>query len=624
MPPTSLRQRAIAPDQLMAAWRRILSKPGDRPSEKVQRFVDDGKLDILASELAAGTYEPVSLTLFDVPKKDGTTRELNVPALRDRIAERAILDVVSPYVDPHLGPASYAYREGLGVVDAVAAVVGLRDEGLHWVLHADIDDCFNTIPRDTAVRRLKALLPDDSLDPLIDLLTHRLVATRRGLKETRGVPQGTALSPMLANLILVDLDDALLDRGLPVVRYADDFVVLGVSRDTVLEAARVATDALEGIGMSLGEDKTEVMNFDDGFCFLGEDFGSRYPPSTDSHRVEVPTRRILYCGRQGSRVFTKNGRVVVESKDNTTLADVPKNLVSRIVCFGAVSLAAGTRSWTLDEGTDVVFLSRRGNYQGQQLAAADGSRVARLCAQLKFVSDPALTLPVARRIVDAKISHQITLLQRFTRPEDAESVESALRTAREMRRMLVDASTVDEVFGLEGAAAGAYFKAYGQLLPDDLAFTVRSRRPPMDVANSALGYGYAILVSECVSALVAAGLDPNIGVLHKASGRRPGLALDLMEEFRPLIIDQVVLTAARQFALTAEHGSAITGERGIYLTKAGKSSLVRAYERRMLQVTAGAIPGFRGSWRRHLYRQANLLMRTIMNPDEQWTGLSWR
>lgn len=298
--------------------------------------------------------------------------------------------------------------------------------------------------------------------------------------------------------------------------------------------------------------------------------------------------------------------------------------MSRIVCFGAVGVAAGTRAWSLENGTDVVFLSRRGNYQGQHLAAADGSRVARLRSQLDFIDDEQRVLSVARRIVDSKIGHQVTLLQRFTRDGQSEIVEDSLRTAREMRHMLPAATTLDEVRGLEGAAAAAYFSAAGRLLPDDMGFDRRSRRPPLDTVNSALGYGYALLTAECVSALVAAGLDPNVGILHTASGRRPGLALDLMEELRPLIVDQVVFAAARKRVLTPDHGAPVTGEPGVHLTKAGKSALVRSYEKRMLQVTAGAIPGFRGSWRRHVYRQAKLLMRAVDDPAETWVGLSWR
>ncbi|WP_066909103.1 CRISPR-associated endonuclease Cas1 [Millisia brevis] len=625
---TELFAAAVDRDRLEQAWEYIEQRDEHRDvqSEAVARFAQSSadRLDAIHVELVGGTYQPLPLTRVAIPKSDGSERLLAIPAVRDRVVERSVLSVVGGYADRYLGVASYAYREGIGVVDAVEAVARLRDEGLGWVLHADIDNCFDTIPRQSAVRALLAMLPDSSLDALIRALSERPVATGRGLIETSGVSQGAALSPLLANIVLVALDDALMDHGFPVVRYADDFVVAGRSRDAMWEAKRVATAALEGIGMQLGDDKTEVMSFDDGFCFLGEDFGPRYPPVTDQHRVEVPDRRILYVGRQGSRIFTQRGRVVVESKSDEQLVSVPKNLVSRVVCFGAVTVAAGTRSWALEEGIDVVFLSRRGQYLGQHLPAAREPRVSRLRAQIAASADPVVTLPLAREMVDTKIAHQITVLQRFAREEHVEIVDAALATMRRMRMMLPEALTRDEVLGLEGAAAAAYFPAYGALMPVDLRFERRSRRPPLDVANSALGYGYALLLGESVGALAAAGLHPGLGVLHADSDRRPGLGLDLMEELRPMVIDQVVLAAARRGALLPAHGAPAVGEAGVHLTKAGKEALVTAYEQRMQQVTAGAIPGFRGSIRRHLYRQAKRLAKSILTGETHWTGMSWR
>jgi CRISPR associated protein, Cas1 family len=105
-----------------------------------------------------------------------------------------------------------------------------------------------------------------------------------------------------------------------------------------------------------------------------------------------------------------------------------------------------------------------------------------------------------------------------------------------------------------GAAARAYFGALGQIMPDGMTFAGRSRRPPEDIINAALSYGYAIILGETVSALCAAGLDPAIGLLHADDDNRPSLALDLMEEFRPLVVDQVVVSAARRAELRPEHG----------------------------------------------------------------------
>src|SRR5689334_13392801 len=112
--------------------------------------------------------------------------------------------------------------------------------------------------------------------------------------------------------------------------------------------------------------------------------------------------------------------------------------------------------------------------------------------------------------------------------------------------MLPDATTRDEIMGLEGAAAREYFTAVGRAVPEQLRFAGRSRRPPLDLVNAALSFGYTILLGEAVAALAAAGLDPAIGLLHADADRRPSLALDLIEEFRPLVVDQVVITAARR------------------------------------------------------------------------------
>jgi CRISPR-associated protein Cas1 len=137
-------------------------------------------------------------------------------------------------------------------------------------------------------------------------------------------------------------------------------------------------------------------------------------------------------------------------------------------------------------------------------------------------------------------------------------------------------------------------------------------------------YGYAVLLGETVSALCSAGLDPAIGMLHSEQEQRPSLGLDLMEEFRPLIVDQVVLAAARKRELRPEHGRREENQHGILLTKAGREIVVSGYERRMLQQTRGALPGLSGSLRRHLYRQAERIAAYVSNPAAGWTGLSWR
>ena len=630
MPPAGLAERAFGDRALRRAWSEVLASDGadGQLSAGVARFEEslDEELVRLAADLAWGTYRPRDLTEVEVPK-DAGTRLLHIPAVRDRIVERAILEAVTPHVDPHLGPASYAYRPGLGVADAVAAVAALRDEGLGWALRTDIDDCFPSVPVGLARRMLGSLVDDSDLLAVVDLLLARLAVVRgRGRRIPRGLPQGCSLSPMLANLVLTQLDERLMDAGFPLVRYADDLEVATESRDDAWEALRCASAAAEELGMSLGPEDTHIMSFEDGFAILGEDFGSRYPPA-GGERIVEPEQRVVYVGTPGSRVNVQAGRLIVESKDDKVALDVANSHVARLVCFGAVGVSAGARSWALAHGVETVFASARGNYLGSMVGRSDDDRVGRLRRQLAL-GRGLDALPIARAIVEAKLTKQLVVLRRFARREHRDQTASARSALENMLLLVPNATSSEELMGLEGAGAAAYFPALGALLPLDLQFSLRSRQPPTDVANSALSFLYTVLLGECVTALYAVGLDPHVGVLHADEDHRPSLALDLLEEFRPLVVDQVVLEASRRRRLTSSHGRSEDGRPGVLLTRAGKEAVLDGYERRMLQVTRGALPGFAGSIRRHVYRQAQRLQRSIMtagSPEaEPWTGLAWR
>ncbi|WP_211223266.1 CRISPR-associated endonuclease Cas1 [Propionicicella superfundia] len=619
--------RAFSVRSLNNAWQAVWAndRADGELSRSVARFSEDapGGIEALADALTGGSYEPRPLVEVQIPRKGDEPRTLHIPSVPDRIVARAILDTATPFVDPELGHCAFAYRPGLGVADAVQAIARQREEGLGWVLRTDIDECFPTLPVDLAHRRLAALVDDDDLASVLTALSARPYRTAtRALRAVTGLPQGCPLSPVLANLVLVDVDRALLDRGYAPVRYGDDIAIPCANEDDAWEAARVTSEAAERLDMSLGSDKTHAMSFTEGFVFLGEEFGPRYPPALDDYRAVEPDEKVLYAGLQGGRIRISQGRLLAQTKDDETVLDVPKRHVGRIVCFGSVGLSAGARSWALSHDVDVVFASRSGAYLGTMVSHEQRYRPARLRAQLDAVGS-AQALAIGRAIIAAKVRKQEVVLQRANHPDLVDDVRDVVRHLAGLRRMLPDAGSAAELMGLEGAAAQAYFPMLGRLMPEELRFALRSRRPPEDVPNAALSFLYTVLLGECVTALHAAGLDPSIGVLHADQGNRPSLALDLMEEFRPHIVDSVVLRVARRGGLTVASGRSEPG-RGVLLTKAGREAVLDAYETRMLTATRGALPGFAGSLRRHVLRQAQRLRAAIMDRGQAWTGLSWR
>ena len=604
----------------------------------ILKFQEDAEEKILrlSEALLDGSYKPYQFTEVDI-ETNGKERTLHIPAVQDRIVARAILATTTSRIDPLLGASAFGYRPGLGVADAVQAVVDAREAGLKWVLRTDVDDCFPSLSPDIAFDRFTQAVHDTDITDVVEQLLGRTVGNgkMRG-KTLPGLPLGCPLSPVLMNLVLVDLDDALNAAGFTVVRYADDIVVVGESKEELEDAARFCQRILRSFNMQLGDDKTDIMTFDDGFAFLGEDFGPKYPPAMPLQRVQEPENRVLYLGAQTAHARISKGRLIVEDRQKgggnggahggskpTKLFDVPCGHVSRIVAFGSVAISSGLRSWAMYNGVDIVLASRRGSYLGIMQGTKTETHSARLIAQVE-INDTPRQLEISCAIIRAKIHKQIVVLQRFSKRESEEKVSNAITNMRKFVTMLDDATSIDEAMGLEGAAAKEYFAAYGSLLPDELAFSTRSRRPPLDLANATLSFLYTVLLGECVTALRAAGLEPGLGVLHSPQGKRPSLALDLLEEFRPLVADQVVLNAARRNRLTSKHARKNPEGQGILLTKKGREEILKAYEERMLQVVKGSLPDFTGSIRGHLYRQAQRLAGAITRDDYEWSGMSWR
>jgi CRISPR-associated protein Cas1 len=197
--------RAFAEQRLLDAWdeARAAALADGEAGPEVERFEAAAARNVseLAERLAAGAYAPEPVHRVEIAKSSGGTRKLSIPSLADRIVERALLRELDQVIDPLLLPWSFAYRRGLGVKDAIAALTEARDEGAAWVARADIDDCFDRIPRWEVIRRLREIVSDLAVIDLTRKLLDRPVIGERAAYAERGLGlhQGSPLSPLLCN-----------------------------------------------------------------------------------------------------------------------------------------------------------------------------------------------------------------------------------------------------------------------------------------------------------------------------------------------------------------------------------------------------------------------------------------
>lgn len=324
-----------------------------------------------------------------------------------------------------------------------------------------------------------------------------------------------------------------------------------------------------------------------------------------------PTRDAalpLYVQEQGALVGKRGAQLII-SKNGDKLATVRLKDVSQVVLMGGVAMSAPTIQLLCEEDVPVVHVSRGHWFYGITAGISLRNSFDRV-AQYQAAADPDKALTFSRAVVYGKGANQRTMLARNLHPRP----EHAVRSMAMLLKRVGSASSASELLGIEGGIAAHYFAHFGSLLkPRDFDatwdFKARNRRPPRDPVNALLSLGYAMLAKECTVALLAEGLDPWWGLYHQPRHGRPALALDLMEEFRPLVVDSAVLSAINTGMVTAA-GVTQTAA-GCMLTGEGRKGFLRAYEARLDQLVTHPLFGYRCSWRSVIRVQARLLSRWL-------------
>ncbi len=318
----------------------------------------------------------------------------------------------------------------------------------------------------------------------------------------------------------------------------------------------------------------------------------------------------FYVQHQGGRV-RKDGEVLRVFDGDELLAEARLREISQVAVFGGVQISTPVIHELCRRGIPVCHFSHGGWFYGITHGMSHKNVELRR-RQYAVAEDLARSLALARRFVQAKIVNSRTFLRR----NHAEPPQEVLQSLKEDVRRAGKADRLEALLGVEGTAANRYFAHFaGMLKPmrDPLMtfdFQGRNRRPPRDAVNALLSFAYAMLSREFTVTLLSVGLDPHLGFFHQPRYGRPALALDLMEEFRPLLADSVALTVINNGEVGPEDFVSSMGS--VALTPGGRTRFLQAYERRMSQEITHPTFGYRISYRRVLEVQARLLARHLM------------
>ncbi len=341
-----------------------------------------------------------------------------------------------------------------------------------------------------------------------------------------------------------------------------------------------------------------------GIC-LPDEMGHLRGAAVPQPRRLFPAREAalpLHVIEQGSRLGRRQERLVVtrgkEELGNARLLDV-----SHVCLYGNVQVTAQALGTLLEAGVPVVHLSYGGRLRGFTVGPPGRNVMVRL-AQYRSAHDPTTCLTAAREIVAGKIYNQRVLIRR-NHPEPPDELLKTLKNSVVTARRAPD---LDTLLGIEGDAAHRYFRAFADMLrSEEFSFESRNRRPPRDPVNAVLSFLYSMLLKETSLAIHTVGLDIGVGLYHQVKAGRPALALDLMEEFRPIVADSVALTLFNTKALT--QSDFVRAAKSCTLTKSGRTTVIQAHERRMDTLVQHPTFGYRITYRRVIEVQARLLAR---------------
>ena len=311
--------------------------------------------------------------------------------------------------------------------------------------------------------------------------------------------------------------------------------------------------------------------------------------------------RPLYVTEQGAKIGISGGRVTV-TRHNKELQQVRAIDVSQISVFGNVQLSSQLMRAAFSRQIPVCWFSYGGWFQG--IANGLPSKHVELRRRQVGIASQA-GLPIARRLVEGKIRNCRTFLRRNSRADTGLVLNQLKRIADQT----AEAESVESLLGLEGAAARLYFQRFGGMLKNDAVGTFdvngRNRRPPRDPVNCLLSYAYSLLVKDLTATTLGIGFDPYLGVYHRPRFGRPALALDLAEEFRPLIADSVAVNVINNGEIRS--GGFVIRAHGVAMNQQARRSFLAAYERRLDHEIIHPTYKYRITYRRVLEVQARML-----------------
>ncbi|MBB5335493.1 CRISPR-associated endonuclease Cas1 [Pectinatus brassicae] len=319
---------------------------------------------------------------------------------------------------------------------------------------------------------------------------------------------------------------------------------------------------------------------------------------------------FAYITEEGARIQKKGDKFVV-GRNLETIMEIPAEILEGLVLIESVQVSSQAMVAFLQQGIPVTWISSMGKFFGR-LESTQHVNVAKHRQQM-LMQDTSFAIELSKKIIAAKVHNQIILLRRYNRRQQSDKIRIIITNILAIRKNIITAENKEQLMGYEGIIARLYFEALGQIVPQEFTFSKRSKRPPLDAVNSMLSFGYTLVMYELYTAIENNGLHPYFGFMHALKNHHPALASDLLEEWRSVIVDSMVLGLIQHSEIKIEHFQKSETNGGVYLTREGRNIFLRAYEKKMR--TVNKYEESKKSYRYTLNKHVNIFSQALITRD---------
>ena len=319
----------------------------------------------------------------------------------------------------------------------------------------------------------------------------------------------------------------------------------------------------------------------------------------------------LYITKQNTKLSKKGKRIVVK-EEGKIISDIPLINIEQVVVFGRVSITGAMIQLLLGEGIPITYLSYYGNYKGRLVPEYSKNSIFRI-KQFRAYEDENFCLDISKRMIKGKLKNMRSFLLIEARKNKKDKIKEVCEKIKRTINKLEQADNLEKIRGYEGIASKYYFSKFNAVLDDEFNFDGRNRRPPKDPINSMLSFGYCLLLNNVLTALYLNGFDPYIGFFHSVQYGKVSLALDLIEEFRQVIIDRLIKSLVNREMITK--GDFIKKENKVLMKDKARNLFLESYEEKLETTIEHPVFKIKASWRKIIELQAKLLRKHIKKEE---------